>query len=103
EPRVCDLVRGEIQNLREHAEGLVFVEKPDGEKIGDLQKEAADLLQQRRLGPDEFAVEYHHLFLRGEPRLQFPEGPGGMFRNSEKHTAERAGVAETFEQDDIVD
>ncbi len=64
---VFDLLGREIQNLREHAKGILFVHHAHADKILNLKKEAARLLQQNRFGSGKFSVFEQDLFLCRKP------------------------------------
>src|SRR6266478_1758090 len=62
EPGRFDLVRGKVEGLLENAEGFLFIEPTDREKIADLENEAFDLLEKAGLTLANFAVEEKKLF-----------------------------------------
>ena len=45
EPGRFDLLRGKVEGLLENAEGFLFIEQTDRQKIADLENEAFDLLE----------------------------------------------------------
>ena len=62
EPGRFDLLRGKVESLLENAEGFLFIEQTDRQKIADLENEAFDLLEQARLPFRDLAVEEKNLF-----------------------------------------
>src|SRR5882762_3735776 len=62
EPGRFDLLRGKVESLLESAEGFLFIEQTDRQKIADLENEAFDLQEQVRLPFRDLAVEEKNLF-----------------------------------------
>jgi len=62
EPGRYDFLRGKVESLLENAEGFLFIEQTDRQKIADLENEAFDLLEQARLPLGDVAVEKEDLF-----------------------------------------
>src|SRR6266478_10176859 len=71
EPGRFDLLRGKVECLLENAEGFLFIEQTDREKIADLENEAFDLLKQVRLPLRDLAVEEKNLLSAREMRPEF--------------------------------
>src|ERR1700731_2864420 len=88
EPGRFDLLRGKVESLLENAEGFLFIEQTDRQKIADLENEAFDLLEQARFPFRDLAVEEKNLFSAREMRPEFTERFGGPFRNFEQRTSE---------------
>src|ERR1700682_1194210 len=62
EPGRFDLLRGKVESLLENAEGFLFIEQADRQKIADLENEAFDLLEQASFPFRDLAVEEKNLF-----------------------------------------
>src|SRR5258708_35447752 len=57
EPCQFDLLRGKVKGLLENAEGFLFIEQTDRQKVADLDYEALDLLEKCNLALGDLAVE----------------------------------------------
>src|SRR6267154_1622640 len=57
EPGRFNLVRGKVESLLENAEGFLFIEQTDRQKIADLENEAFNLLEQAHFPLCDLAVE----------------------------------------------
>ena len=64
----------EVERSLENAKGFLFVEHPDGEKVTDLQDEAAGFLKQRRLGSADVLPKNDDLLLGRKMRPQIGKG-----------------------------
>ena len=62
EPGRFDLLRGKVEGLLENAEGFLFIEQTDRQKIADLENEAFDLLEKAGLALGYLAVKEKNLF-----------------------------------------
>src|SRR5437660_7880156 len=49
EPGRFDLLRGKVKGLLENAEGFLFIEQTDRQKVADLDNKALDLLEKSNL------------------------------------------------------
>src|SRR6266849_1843815 len=61
-PGRFDLLRGKVEGLLENAEGFLFIEQTDRQKIADLENEAFDLLEKAGLALGYLAVKEKNLF-----------------------------------------
>ena len=93
----------EVERSLENAKGFLFVQHPDGEKVTDLEDEAAGLLKQRRFGSADVLSQNDDLLLTRKMRLQIGNGLFRILGKLGERVSERRCSLKSLVQHDVID
>src|ERR1700676_3327809 len=102
EPGESNLQRRKVQCSIQDPECLLLVEQAHGQEVADLQDEATQFLMENRLPLADLAVEENDLLPCGEGGPQLSQRSKRVVWEFEQTTAHSALVAESLEQNDVV-